>query len=182
MTALVVEGPLDAALLRPLLSAADLDEVSIKVAGGRSSALSLGQSIASARGVPVAVLVDGDTTDQRSLEQQRLIFFDLQRTLAPSAPCALFLAMPTLEEDLFPDADTFASIYGIKLGSRDREVFAADRRAFLKRRLRLTRARQAEADWHGEVDPAGAGEGWGRPLLDDLLSYLRPDVSFGLDP
>lgn len=175
MTALVVEGATDAALIRPLLSAAGLDEVSVRVAGGKSSALSLGPSIASARGVPVAVLVDADTTDRRALKQQRLIFFDLQSGTTPSAPCELFLAAPTLEEDLLPDADAFDTLYGVKLGARERDSFTSDHRAFLDRWV--GRVGRGGGPWHGTVDPAGASDGWGNPLLRSLVSYLRLEAS-----
>lgn len=98
---LVTEGRHDAIVLRTLLSAVDLADVQILEGGGKSSAISLGTSLALNRGTRVAIVVDADTTYPNRIEEQREIFEDLQRRSAGEGSCKLFLAVPTLEDDLF---------------------------------------------------------------------------------
>jgi hypothetical protein len=176
---LLVEGPTDAILLRPLVAAAGIPEIEIIDAGGKSSAMSLGSSIALSRASPVAVLVDADTTDKRSLDEQQLVFADLQRYAPPEVSCRLFLAVPTLEEDLFPSVQAFADIYGLNLTERQRAKFQRDRKAVFRAFYSVPDAEAPTAIRHGSMDWEAAKVGWGNKLLAELFEFLRPSKKNG---
>ncbi len=102
---LVTEGPADAALMMRVLSSAGLYDIKVLVGGGKSSAISLGTSLALNRDNSIAILVDADTIDPRRMKEQLDIFNDLLPRGISSGNCKLFLAAPTLEEELFPSLD-----------------------------------------------------------------------------
>jgi hypothetical protein len=170
---LVVEGRTDAILMRPLIETADIPNVEIVDAGGKSSAMSLGNSIAMSRVSPVAVLVDADTTDRKSIEEQQTVFADLQRYARSGISCRLFLAMPTLEEDLFPSSQDFTRIYDLKLTERQRARFIQDRKSVIKAFYSLPEANTPTTIRHGRMDRRAAQRGWGNKLLVDLFQFLK---------
>lgn len=164
---LVVEGPTDAALMSRLLKYANVMDTKIIEGGGKSSAMSLGNSIALTSQEPVAILVDADTTDKRVIKEQKITFEDLQRYAYPSTICKLFLASPTVEEELFPDVDSFENILNVDLSPEERANFAKQRRAIIKSYI------------HAPEQPIpvsnskSARDGWGRPVFQELLSFLK---------
>jgi hypothetical protein len=168
---LVTEGKYDAIMLRTLLSAVDLADVQILEGGGKSSAISLGTSLALNRRMRVAIVVDADTTYPNRLEEQREIFEDLQRRGAGDGSCKLFLAVPTLEDDLFPTAEAFASTFGLKLTPRQVDRYSQGwqlvARAFLSKPEADKMTTIAAA-----VRPAEVSRLFDKPLLRDLKTYL----------
>lgn len=169
-TYVVVEGATDAAVLRPLIEAAQLKDVEIRIGGGKSAAMSLGKSIALSRAEPVAVLVDADSRDPQRIAEQRRTFSDLQ---GPAGSYTrLFLAVPTLEEDLFPDFETFIRIYPLVSTGRLRERFADDRKGVIQTYLK----RQADGSLalvpQAKMDAEAARQGFGRPILRELFTYI----------
>jgi hypothetical protein len=125
---LVVEGARDIEILAPLVTGAGIKDVHFVAAGGKHYTTSLARSISLSRQKPVAVLVDSDTRDQRVIQEQRQIFEDLLRIPPSSSPCTLFLAVPDLEADLFPDPETFERIFGLHLSEEQRSRFGQERK------------------------------------------------------
>lgn len=171
-TYLVVEGKSDTILMQPLIAAAGLEDVEIVDGGGKSSAMSLGKSIAISRLLPVAVLVDADTTDENALQSQETIFKDLQRYGPKDVNCRLFLAVPTLEDELFPKPNDFSRIYNITLSPEQRVRFREDRKRIIKSFYSVSNALDSTIR-HGLMDTKAAQSGWGIPLLSELFDFLR---------
>lgn len=172
---LVTEGRFDAIVLRTLLSAIGLADVQILEGGGKSSAISFGTSLALNKNTRVAIVVDADTTDADRLKEQQVIFEDLRYRGAGKGSCKLFLAVPTLEDDLFPTAEEFASTFGLKDLSprqlvRYRQDWKLVARSFLSRpeEGRMTTIRTEG------VRPEALKTLFKKPLLRDLKVFLHP--------
>ncbi|MEE7455892.1 hypothetical protein MPAR168_24050 [Methylorubrum populi] len=170
-TFLVVEGPSDAAVMRTLITAAEIDDIAVISGQGKSSAMSLAKSLAVSRAARVAVLVDADTRDPRQIDEQRRTFRDLQGSAVELT--RLFLAVPTLEEELFPDAETFVKIFKVAITERQRQKFAADRRRVIRTYFTTSDDGQSRVKSHGKMDVQAARDGFGRPLLTEIFAYLR---------
>jgi hypothetical protein len=169
---LVVEGPSDAAVMRTLITAAEIPDVAVISGQGKSSAMSLAKSLAVSRAARVAVLVDADTRDPRQIDEQRRTFRDLQGSAVGLT--RLFLAVPTLEEELFPDVETFVKIFRVAITERQRQKFAEDRgRTIRTYFLTMGDDGESRVKSHGKMDVQAAKEGFGRPLLKEILAYLR---------
>ncbi|MFZ3006040.1 MAG: hypothetical protein WA047_07670 [Phenylobacterium sp.] len=171
-TFLVVEGPSDAAVMRTLITAAEIPDVAVISGRGKSSAMSLAKSLAVSRSARVAVLVDADTRDPRQIDEQRRTFRDLQGSAAGLT--RLFLAVPTLEEELFPDVETFVTIFRVGITERQRQKFGEDRgRAIRTYFVTTGDDGESRVKSHGKMDLQSARDGFGRPLLKEILAYLR---------
>lgn len=166
----VVEGRLDAAVLRTLFEAAELADVTVLVGGGKSPAMSLAASIALSKEQHVAVVVDADTTDERLIAEQRRTFLDLQGSAFRYTK--LFLAVPTLEGDLFPSPDKFRDVFKVDMTERQRQKFAVDPMTVIRTYL-TEPSSETRVKPRGKMDAEAARNGFGNRLLKDLLAYLR---------
>ncbi|MGY2047325.1 hypothetical protein [Methylobacterium sp. JK268] len=148
-TYVITEGAAEAAILRAFLAELGVGGVQVVEAGGKSSAISLGTSLALKDQARVAVIVDADTTDDGRIRKQQMIFRDLVPPRAGEDRCRLFLAVPTVEGQLLPTAAPVpAALDG------DREPF---------------RERAAPG-----LPPAnGSSATASPPLLDDLVAFLQ---------
>ncbi len=178
-TYVVTEGRSGVAVLLPLIEAAKISDFHALAAGGKSAATSLARSISISRQSPVAVIVDADTSDAASIREQQLIFRDLTNASSLQGPCRLFLAIPTLEEALFPDAKTFEKIYYLHLTDGQRHRFLQDKISVVKEYL--TKLQEPAKVTHGTLDSAAAERGFGRPLLQDLLGFMRNPTTASMD-
>ena len=171
-TFLVVEGPSDAAVMQTLITAAEIRDVAVISGQGKSSAMSLAKSLAVSRAARVAVLVDADTRDTRQIDEQRRTFIDLQGSAVGLT--RLFLAVPTLEEELFPDVETFLKIFRVAATQRQRQKFVEDRGRIIRTYF-VTTGDDGEprVKSHGKMNAEAAKDGFGRPLLREILAYLR---------
>jgi hypothetical protein len=168
----VVEGPRDAQILRWLLTSAQIGDVQLVAGGSKSSATSLARSISVARHVPVAAVVDADTSDSDSVIEQELIFDDFVRALPITAPCRLFLAIPTLEEALFPDTSSVEAVFGVRFSAEEKARFSIDKKRFLGDYLRTVSLNEA-GHRLGRRGQPGAKSGFGNPLLKSLFAFLK---------
>ncbi len=108
----VVEGEFDAQFLQRILDACQVRDFSISAAGGKSTAASFAMSILASRREPVALVLDADTSDQRAVEEQELIYYDLLRSSSRTTPFKIFSAVPALEVVLFSDREILSKIAG----------------------------------------------------------------------
>lgn len=109
---LVTEGESDAKLLHVLLADEVRQGLRVVLGGGRSGAISLARSLNSARQVPVALVVDADTTNEGRVREERMTIGDLLRMGSSGAPIDVFLAVPELEVLLFSDRLLLTRILG----------------------------------------------------------------------
>lgn len=94
---LVVEGHSDKTLLQALLPEGSEEDVQIVVAGGKSSALQLANSLSVSRRSPVALVIDADTRNEDRIREDQLDFQDFAAALPVETPPVLFLGIPDLE-------------------------------------------------------------------------------------
>jgi hypothetical protein len=116
---IVVEEEADRILLARLIAEDLAPSVTIAVAGGKSSAVSLCASLLARRQAPTALVIDSNTTDEADIGEQSLILDDMIRPAAGSAPYLVQLAVPELESVLFTDPDAFGASIGTKLSAAD---------------------------------------------------------------
>jgi len=172
-TYVVTENNRQIALLRPFLQAARIKDVHLVASGRRSSASSLAGSIVLARQSPVAVVLDSYTTDEATANEQQLTFEYLVRPTTLLAPCRLFLAMPTLEEQMFPDAASFERISGVALAPQDATDFARVRQSLLTKSIDDAGNADAARLRITGLDYAAARDGFGNALLKALFAFLK---------
>jgi hypothetical protein len=151
-TYLITEDNTDAAILESILSALGLNEVVVVGAGAKAATMSLARSVAAARRLPVAVVMDADTTNDMLMQQEQEYFRGYMNVVIGPDRSQLFQAVPTLGEALFPSARDFEAIFGTRVPEADRKQFKRDRDAFLRQwaltdhdvsRINATKARKA---------------------------------------
>lgn len=111
----VTEGKHDAQLLKKLLPVYLVKNIQFVEGGGRYGAESFASSIVSAKRLPVALVLDSDTTDERAIIERRELLRVLLRQAAPSIRSEVFLAVPEIEAIYFTDRRTTGAIAGIDL-------------------------------------------------------------------
>ncbi len=100
---IVIEGQSDREILAALLPATILEDVDFVVGQERSSAISLARSILVAEYIPVALVLDADTTNRSAIREERDF---LRMSLADASfgtKYAFFLAIPEIEILFFDD-------------------------------------------------------------------------------
>lgn len=128
----VTEGEHDARLLEKLLPDDLRANVKFVAGKGTYSAESLARSIVSARRLPVSLVLDADTTDERAVLERRELLRELLRQAAPSIRSEVFLAVPEIETIYFTDPLIAEAITGSTITepmleeakSRPKEVLA----------------------------------------------------------
>lgn len=169
---LVTEGPTDATLMKSLLSSAYLFDIQVFVGGGKSPAVSLGTSLALNSTASVAILVDADTTDLKRLKEQHDIFDDLQRRSLLKGNCKLFLAMPTLEEELFPSLEDLQTAFpSLTVPARAR--YPEDWNKIAKSAGMLTENGEITKDGMSNMNPSSVPIVMSKPLMRELICYFR---------
>lgn len=172
---LVCEGRYDAIVLRTILAAADLSDVQVMEGGGKSSAISLGTSFALNGDARVAIVVDADTTDQRRLQEQQLIFDDLAGRISDRGSCKLFLAVPTLEDTILPTASDFSSTFGVRITPRQQARYAEDWNLVVKAFLTTPAADSMTMIKTKGIPPARLRALFKIPLMRTLKEYLEQE-------
>ncbi len=115
----VTEGESDAKFLSVLLADEVREGLRVVQGGGRSGAISFARSLNSARQVPVALVLDADTTNEGRLREERVTVSDLLHMGASGAPIRAFLAVPELEVLFFSDRQLLARILGREIPHDD---------------------------------------------------------------
>ncbi len=108
----VTEGEHDARLLEKLLPDDLSANIKFVVGKGTYSAESLARSIISTRRLPVFLVLDADTSDERAVLERRELLRELLRQAAPSIRSDVFLAVPEIETIYFTDPSTAEAITG----------------------------------------------------------------------
>ncbi|KRB42045.1 hypothetical protein ASE02_04335 [Phenylobacterium sp. Root700] len=164
--------------MRTLIAAAKLTDVVVADGGGKSPALSLAKSIVLSRGAPVGVLVDADTTDEAMVREQRQAFNDLRPSVPSRQDLRLFLAVPTLEAELFPNAETFSQIFRVDLTEGQIRRFKTDPMSVVKSFLSIPGDYSETRIAPGRpMDAKAAKKGFDRPLLKEVLAFLADPLT-----
>lgn len=109
---IVTEGISDRLILEAVLTPEVLAEADFIVGSGRYSAQSLARSVLATEQVPVAFVVDADTTVASIVQEQReLLRYSLGQA-SSGVRFEVFLAMPEIEILLVQDLDLIESLTG----------------------------------------------------------------------
>ncbi len=118
---LVVEGSADVELIERLLADLPLvDAPRVVASGGKTGCIARARSILAVKREPVAVIVDADTTESRSVEELRAYFDSEMRAVATSAKWQVFVVRPEIEVLLFLVPAAIERFFGIPLNSEQR--------------------------------------------------------------
>jgi hypothetical protein len=99
---IIVEGLGDELILKKLLPAKTVQDITFNVAGGASRAVSIARTLP-ALGHPVVLVLDAETTNDFQVAERRETLEHLLRTGSAGLPCLLLLQVPSIETLLAPD-------------------------------------------------------------------------------
>jgi hypothetical protein len=175
---LVVEGEFDAQLLQRILEANQARDFSISAAGGKSTAASFAMSILASRREPVALVLDADTSDQRAVEEQERIYYDLLRSISRTTPFKIFSAVPALEVVLFSDREILSKIAGVPVS--DLHVRDAENRPrqVLNALLKKGGAQGNPILLLQHIDGEAGRRLAKHPLLKSIISFVKKPTSW----
>jgi hypothetical protein len=112
---LVVEGELDAHILRRLLPVDVVRGTEFVVAQGSYAVQSLATTLLGVRRRPLALVVDADTTNPAAVQEKVDLLRYLVRPAAGNVPYAVFVAVPQIEVVLLHDRSLFERLVGKQL-------------------------------------------------------------------
>ena len=175
---IVVEGPAEAALVSRLLPDDLSNSVFVANANGRSSAISLCVSLLVKRQKPAVLLVDSDTVEERSIQEQRIVLKDLLSPAGGAAPFLVALAVPEIEILLFSDLEGLEKAIGIK--STEREAIQAEFRPkkILKQMIDRSSQIKNELELISKLDSQALRPMAGHPLMLEITEFFRSQADF----
>jgi hypothetical protein len=173
----VVEGPADLSLLERVVEVRRTSfpfpdtTVQFVAAGGRSAVASMARSLLVSRPDPVAVVMDADTLDERTIREHEEIYYDLLRSVAHNTPFRLFFAAPELEVVFFTDPAIIRRVFHRDLSEGELDVARSRPKVVLQRLLPnvdvMTRAQLATI-----LDAETVRKIAEHPLLIALIDFL----------
>ncbi len=116
----VVEGRADQLLFEKLLE--DLNEsarIQVHVAEGKLSAHPLARTLQVRQGEPVALVLDADTTDRATAEQEQAMYESYLNFTSKGVPFIVILIKPSVEEIFFEFPEFLSDITGKTFQARD---------------------------------------------------------------
>lgn len=109
---IICEGRYDIQLIEATLPKQLLKEVEVVAAGGISSVTSLARSIVVRRQVPVAIVVDADSTVPELVQMQTNSIKEIVESVSVSTPVKVILFVPEMEAIFFQDTQLLAKLLG----------------------------------------------------------------------
>lgn len=100
---IITEGVSDAEILGAVLPKTVVENVEFIVGSGQYSAQSLARSVLAVEQVPVALVVDADTSDTASIQEKYEFLQASLNQASPDVPFKVFLAVPEIEILLVQD-------------------------------------------------------------------------------
>ncbi|MEW6125786.1 MAG: hypothetical protein AB1757_01875 [Acidobacteriota bacterium] len=94
---IITEGSFDAELLKKLLPKNKTRDIEFVVGSGRYSAQSLARTLLANRQIPVALVLDADTTNEKNIQEQKDFLEELLRQAASDTKFEVFLVEPEME-------------------------------------------------------------------------------------
>jgi hypothetical protein len=173
----VTEGEAEAALIRQVLRSADVDDVYVAPAGGRSAAMSLAKTIVMKRDRPVALVLDAETSDPDRVREQQQIVQDIIAVGPTVAPLRVFLAVPEVEAVFFADLPTTNRLLGQPQLKKKPVEAEARPKAALQKLLGTHHKPKELADFFGTVDQEAARALAQHEPFRSLVSFLRAPES-----
>ncbi len=131
---IVVEGARDATIVGAILPPELREAAMLTPVGGRSNITSVARTLLVTRRKPVAVLVDTDSVDERSIRDRMQSTQELLKVVAGGIPTKVILLIPTIESVFF-QAGVLTKVYGDPLPEEVRFLARSSPREALERLL-----------------------------------------------
>ena len=109
---IICEGLSDTQILQSILPKQLLKEVEVVAAGGISSVKSLARSLVVRRQVPVAIVVDADSTVPELVQMQTNSITQIVESVSVNTPVKVILFVPEMEAIFFQDPQLLSRLLG----------------------------------------------------------------------
>ena len=173
---IVVEGRFHTELLTRILEAGDVQEISMWNGGERSSAISLAGSIHGVQREPVGLVLDANAYDERMVrEQEQIVDFLLRRS---SAPCRVFMGVPTVEVVLFHDLALLARLLGRPVSEEEVRYARFQPREVLDELLRSGPEPRDRAWLLARIDDEAGRRLAKHPLVESIIGFVRKPAAW----
>ncbi len=169
---IIVEDRTDQQFVRVLLPEKFRDNVNVVASGGKSAAISLCRSILVTRQKPTVLVVDSNTTDEREINEQRIILNDLLLQAAGNAPYQIEFAVPEIESVLFCDATALEFILGVAMTDGEKIAAKYNPKGVLADMLRRARI-GGESDFLSTLGKEDAAKFSDCSLIANITTFLE---------
>ncbi len=119
---IVVEGNRDAVILSTLLADCKNINLKFRVAEGKNATHSLARTLQVQFHDPVVLIVDADTNDPATIDEQQAAYMAYLRFTSYGVPFGVFIMVPTIEIVFFKAPEILEKLLGQKLTERDLAV------------------------------------------------------------
>ena len=109
---IVTEGMSDAQILKTVFPENVAENVEFVIGSGRYSAQSLSRSILAVRKLPTALMIDADTNDEATIQEQLEFLRESLRQASAGVEFEVFVAVPEIEILLFQDTSFIETLAG----------------------------------------------------------------------
>jgi hypothetical protein len=173
---IVAEGDFHAGLLSRILEASSVQGVSVNNGGERSASISLAATLHGVRREPVGLVLDANTYDERMVrEQEQIVDFLLRRS---SAPCRVFLGVPTVEVVLFHDLEHLARLLGRPVSEEEVRYARFQPREVLDELLRSGPEPRDRAWLLARIDDDAGRRLAKHPLVESIIGFVRKPAAW----
>ena len=129
---IICEGRFDTQILQTILPKQLLEEVEFVVAGGISSVKSLARSIVVRRQVPVAIVVDADSTVPEIVQMRTNSITEIVESVSVNTPVKVILYIPTIEAIFFQDHQLLSRLLGYSPSQDELTLAVSEPKKILK--------------------------------------------------
>ena len=172
MKYIVTEGYTDAELLKAIFRAVELSDFRFSVAGGRSFVISFAKSILVSRRLPVAVVIDADTTDARHVRELERTYFDLLHSVSGGVPFKILVAAPTLDVVCFSYPDVLRRTLGVQLSESELQQAKFKPTEVLLELMKKAGIERPRS-WFRRLDKTSALQLAHHPLIRSLIEFVK---------
>lgn len=171
---LVVEGELDAHILRRLLPVDVVRGTEFVVAQGSYAVQSLATTLLGVRRRPLALVVDADTTNPSIVQEKVDLLRYLVRPAAGNIPFAVFVAVPEIEVVLLYDRPLFERLVGKQLSDLEWRLAVLSPKEAIKDIVGLSTSIDAIVMRLTDEDAKILRQ---HPLIKELSDFLSGQIS-----
>ena len=129
---IICESRSDIQILQAILPKQLLKEVEFVAAGGISSVTSLARSIVVRRQVPVAIVVDADSTVTELVQMRTNSLTEIVESVSVNTPVKVILFVPEMEAIFFQDHQLLSRLLGYKPSQDELNAAVSEPRKILK--------------------------------------------------
>jgi hypothetical protein len=173
---IVAEGDFHTRLLSRILEAGSVQGVSVTNGGERSASIMLASTLHGVRQEPVGLMLDANAYDERMVrEQEQTVDFLLRMS---SAPCRVFLGVPTVEVVLFHDLALLARLLGRPISEEEVRYARFQPREVLDELLRSGPEPRDRAWLLARIDDEAGRRLARHPLVESIIGFVRKPAAW----